>query len=132
MRDAGAGPPCSGGPARQAGNGRGTRSEPAAVVSAHRTHRRRRATARQDPGLAVASGDLHQVRAALAAGGGGGVRSPGAAQGLGIVIHAAAALAAEGADDDEVAKRVDELWQHLDYGSNWYSARHRLAWTSLS
>src|SRR5215469_15327543 len=54
-----------------------------------------------------------------------GVRTPGAAQGLGIVIHAAAALAAEGADDGEVAKRVDELWQHLDFGSPWYSARQR-------
>jgi ATP-dependent exoDNAse (exonuclease V) beta subunit len=54
-----------------------------------------------------------------------GVRSPGTAQGLGIVIHAAAALAAEGADDGEVAKRVDELWQHLDFGSTWYSARQR-------
>ncbi len=54
-----------------------------------------------------------------------GVRSPGAAQGLGIVIHAAAALAAEGADDGEVAKRIDELWQHLDFGSSWYSARQR-------
>jgi superfamily I DNA/RNA helicase/RecB family exonuclease len=54
-----------------------------------------------------------------------GVRSPGVAQHLGIVIHAAAALAAEGADDGEVAKRVDELWQHLDFGSSWYSARQR-------
>ena len=55
-----------------------------------------------------------------------GVRSPGAAQGLGVVIHAAAALAAEGADDGEVAKRVDELWQHLDFGSApGYSARQR-------
>ena len=55
-----------------------------------------------------------------------GVSSSGAAQGLGIVIHAAAALAAEGADDGEVAKRVDELWQHLDFGSSWYTARQRL------
>jgi ATP-dependent exoDNAse (exonuclease V) beta subunit len=54
-----------------------------------------------------------------------GVRSPGVAQHLGIVIHAAAALAAEGADDGEVTKRVDELWQHLDFGSSWYSARQR-------
>jgi RecB family exonuclease len=54
-----------------------------------------------------------------------GVRSPGVAQHLGIIIHAAAALAAEGADDGEVAKRVDELWQHLDFGSSWYSARQR-------
>ncbi len=54
-----------------------------------------------------------------------GVRSPGVAQHLGIVIHAAAALAAGGADDGEVAKRVDELWQHLDFGSSWYSAKQR-------
>jgi superfamily I DNA/RNA helicase/RecB family exonuclease len=54
-----------------------------------------------------------------------GVRSQGTAQHLGIVIHAAAALAAQGADDGEVAKRVDELWQHLDFGSSWYSARQR-------
>jgi len=54
-----------------------------------------------------------------------GVRSPGVAQHLGIVIHAAAALAADGADDGEIAKRVDELWQHLDFGSSWYSARQR-------
>ena len=54
-----------------------------------------------------------------------GVRVPGTAQHLGIVIHAAAALAAEGADDGDVAKRVDELWQHLDFGSSWYSARQR-------
>jgi len=54
-----------------------------------------------------------------------GVRSPGTAQHLGTLIHAAAALAADGADDGEVAKRVDELWQHLDFGSAWYSAKQR-------
>ena len=54
-----------------------------------------------------------------------GVRTPGTAQGLGIVLHAAAALAAEGADDAEVAKRVDELWRHLDFGSAWYGERQR-------
>ncbi len=54
-----------------------------------------------------------------------GVRTPAVAQHLGIVIHAAAALAAEGADDGEVAKRVDELWGHLDFGSSWYSERQR-------
>jgi superfamily I DNA/RNA helicase/RecB family exonuclease len=55
-----------------------------------------------------------------------GAGSPGTAQGLGVVIHAAAALAAAGADDGEVAKRVDELWQHLDFGSRWYSAKQRV------
>ena len=54
-----------------------------------------------------------------------GIRSAGAAQHLGTVIHAAAALAAEGADDGEVAKRIDELWQHLDFGGPWYSAKQR-------
>jgi RecB family exonuclease len=54
-----------------------------------------------------------------------GIRSAGTAQHLGTVIHAAAALAAEGADDGEVAKRVDELWQHLDFGSPWYTAKQR-------
>jgi superfamily I DNA/RNA helicase/RecB family exonuclease len=54
-----------------------------------------------------------------------GAGTPGTAQGLGIVIHAVAALAAAGADEGEVGKRVDELWQHLDFGSTWYSARQR-------
>jgi superfamily I DNA/RNA helicase/RecB family exonuclease len=54
-----------------------------------------------------------------------GAGAPGTAQHLGVVIHAAAALAASGADDGEVAKRIDELWQHLDFGSSWYSARQR-------
>jgi ATP-dependent exoDNAse (exonuclease V) beta subunit len=54
-----------------------------------------------------------------------GAGAPSTAQHLGVVIHAAAALAAEGADDGEVAKYVDELWQHLDFGSPWYSAKQR-------
>jgi superfamily I DNA/RNA helicase/RecB family exonuclease len=54
-----------------------------------------------------------------------GAGAPSTAQHLGVVIHAAAALAAEGADDGEVAKYVDELWQHLDFGSSWYSAKQR-------
>jgi superfamily I DNA/RNA helicase/RecB family exonuclease len=54
-----------------------------------------------------------------------GAGSAGPAQHLGVVIHAAAALAAEGAGEGEVAKHVDELWQHLDFGSSWYSARQR-------
>ncbi len=56
-----------------------------------------------------------------------GVGSPAVAQGFGIVIHAAAALAAEGADDADITKRLDEMWQHLDFGSAWYSAKQREA-----
>ncbi|HBW18749.1 MAG: ATP-dependent helicase [Streptosporangiaceae bacterium] len=54
-----------------------------------------------------------------------GVRSASVARHFGTVIHAAAALAAEGADDGDIAKRIDELWQHLDFGSSWYSAKQR-------
>jgi superfamily I DNA/RNA helicase/RecB family exonuclease len=54
-----------------------------------------------------------------------GVSTPGVLRHFGIVIHAAAALAADGADDADIAKRIDEAWQHLDFGSSWYSARQR-------
>jgi superfamily I DNA/RNA helicase/RecB family exonuclease len=54
-----------------------------------------------------------------------GVGSPAAVQHFGIVIHAAAALAADGADDAEITKRIDEAWRHLDFGSAWYSAKQR-------
>jgi RecB family exonuclease len=54
-----------------------------------------------------------------------GAVPPTAAGHLGTVIHAAAALVAEGADPDLVAKRVDEIWHRLDFGSAWYSARQR-------
>jgi RecB family exonuclease len=54
-----------------------------------------------------------------------GVGSPAVARDFGIVIHAAAALAAGGADDSDITKRLDEMWQHLDFGSAWYSAKQR-------
>ncbi len=54
-----------------------------------------------------------------------GARSPDVARGLGTVIHAAAVLAAAGADDDEVGDRIDEAWRHLDFGSAWYSEKRR-------
>jgi superfamily I DNA/RNA helicase/RecB family exonuclease len=54
-----------------------------------------------------------------------GVGSPAVARDFGIVIHAAAALAAQGAEDGDIAKRIDEMWQHLDFGSAWYSAKQR-------
>jgi superfamily I DNA/RNA helicase/RecB family exonuclease len=44
---------------------------------------------------------------------------------LGTVIHAAAVLAAEGATQQAVADRIDEIWHHLDFGSAWYSAKQR-------
>ncbi len=54
-----------------------------------------------------------------------GVTTPGVLRHFGIVIHAAAALAADGADDADITKRIDEAWQHLDFGSAWYSAKQR-------
>ncbi|HUY51783.1 MAG TPA: ATP-dependent DNA helicase [Streptosporangiaceae bacterium] len=44
---------------------------------------------------------------------------------LGTVIHAAAVLAAEGADEDGIDERIDEIWHHLDFGSAWYSEKQR-------
>jgi superfamily I DNA/RNA helicase/RecB family exonuclease len=54
-----------------------------------------------------------------------GVNSPTVLRHFGIVIHAAAALAAEGAADGDIAKRIDEIWHHLDFGSPWYAAKQR-------
>jgi len=44
---------------------------------------------------------------------------------FGTVIHAAAALAAQGAEDADITKRIDEMWHHLDFGSAWYSSKQR-------
>ncbi len=54
-----------------------------------------------------------------------GVSSPSVLRHFGIVIHAAAALAAEGAADGDISKRIDEIWHHLDFGSPWYAAKQR-------
>jgi superfamily I DNA/RNA helicase/RecB family exonuclease len=44
---------------------------------------------------------------------------------LGTVIHAAAVLIAEGASEQIVTSRIDEIWHHLDFGSAWYGSRQR-------
>jgi superfamily I DNA/RNA helicase/RecB family exonuclease len=44
---------------------------------------------------------------------------------LGTVIHAAAVLAAQGASEQAVTERIDEIWHHLDFGSLWYNAKQR-------
>jgi superfamily I DNA/RNA helicase/RecB family exonuclease len=44
---------------------------------------------------------------------------------FGIIIHAAAVLAAEGATDSVIGERIDEVWHHLDFGSAWYSEKQR-------
>jgi len=54
-----------------------------------------------------------------------GAGSASAVQGFGSVIHAAAVLAAEGASEDDITKRLDEIWHHLDFGSAWYSEHQR-------
>ena len=54
-----------------------------------------------------------------------GAGPPSVAGHLGTVIHAAAALVAEGADQADIAGRIDEIWHQLDFGSVWYSYRQR-------
>jgi superfamily I DNA/RNA helicase/RecB family exonuclease len=54
-----------------------------------------------------------------------GVNPPSVLRHFGIVIHAAAALAADGAADGDISKRIDEIWHHLDFGSTWYAAKQR-------
>ena len=54
-----------------------------------------------------------------------GASPPSTAGHLGTVIHAAAALVAEGADHADIARRIDEIWHQLDFGSVWYSIRQR-------
>ncbi len=44
---------------------------------------------------------------------------------FGILIHAAAVLAATGADEAMISERIDEIWHHLDFGSPWYSDKER-------
>jgi superfamily I DNA/RNA helicase/RecB family exonuclease len=44
---------------------------------------------------------------------------------FGILIHAAAVLAATGADAAMISERIDEIWHHLDFGSPWYSEKER-------
>jgi RecB family exonuclease len=54
-----------------------------------------------------------------------GTSPPSVAGHLGTVIHAAAALVAEGADRADIAGRIDEIWHQLDFGSIWYNAKQR-------
>ena len=54
-----------------------------------------------------------------------GAGHPDVLRHLGTVIHAAAQLIAEGATEQEVATRIDDIWHHLDFGSVWYGTRQR-------
>ncbi len=54
-----------------------------------------------------------------------GTSPPSVAGHLGTVIHAAAALVAEGAERADIAGRIDEIWHQLDFGSIWYNAKQR-------
>jgi RecB family exonuclease len=61
------------------------------------------------------------VRAGFAAGAG----SSDVIRHFGILIHAAAVLAATGAEEAMIGERIDEIWHHLDFGSPWYSEKER-------
>jgi len=54
-----------------------------------------------------------------------GARSSDVIRHFGILIHAAAVLAATGADEALIGERIDEIWHHLDFGSPWYSEKER-------
>ncbi|HEY0932786.1 MAG TPA: ATP-dependent DNA helicase [Trebonia sp.] len=54
-----------------------------------------------------------------------GAGHPDVLRHLGTVIHAAAQLIAEGASEQQVASRIDDVWHHLDFGSVWYGTRQR-------
>ena len=46
---------------------------------------------------------------------------------MGRVVHAVAELVGgdSGVDDADIAKRLDEIWDDLDFRSAWYSAKQR-------
>jgi RecB family exonuclease len=54
-----------------------------------------------------------------------GARSSDVVRHFGVLIHAAAVLAADGADGDLIDQRIDEIWHHLDFGSPWHSEKER-------
>jgi superfamily I DNA/RNA helicase/RecB family exonuclease len=54
-----------------------------------------------------------------------GARSSDVVRHFGVLIHAAAVLAATGADGALIDQRIDEIWHHLDFGSPWYSEKER-------
>jgi superfamily I DNA/RNA helicase/RecB family exonuclease len=54
-----------------------------------------------------------------------GAGHPDVLRHLGTVIHAAAQLIAEGATEQQVAGRIDDIWHHLDFGSVWYGNKQR-------
>jgi superfamily I DNA/RNA helicase/RecB family exonuclease len=54
-----------------------------------------------------------------------GARSSDVVRHFGVLIHAAAVLAASGADGPLIDQRIDEIWHHLDFGSPWYSDKER-------
>jgi superfamily I DNA/RNA helicase/RecB family exonuclease len=54
-----------------------------------------------------------------------GAGHPDVLRHLGTVIHAAAQLIAEGASEQQVSGRIDDIWHHLDFGSVWYGTRQR-------
>ncbi|MFC6081446.1 ATP-dependent helicase [Sphaerisporangium aureirubrum] len=45
---------------------------------------------------------------------------------LGSVIHALAALATAGRAADELGKRLDEVWDELDFGGVWFNRKQRV------
>ncbi|MDF5755517.1 ATP-dependent DNA helicase [Spongiactinospora sp. TRM90649] len=55
-----------------------------------------------------------------------GASGTSAAQGLGTIIHALAVLAATGVPAEEtLGKRLDAIWDELDFGGKWFNRKQR-------
>lgn len=55
-----------------------------------------------------------------------GAAGTSTAQGLGNVIHALAVLAATGVpDENQLGKRLDDVWKELDFGGVWFNRKQR-------
>ncbi|GII85818.1 DNA helicase [Sphaerisporangium siamense] len=54
-----------------------------------------------------------------------GASGTDASRSLGSVIHAVAVLAAAGQEGDTLGKRLDEVWEELDFGGLWFSRKQR-------
>ncbi|ADG89672.1 DNA helicase [Thermobispora bispora] len=56
-----------------------------------------------------------------------GTGNGGPNQHVGVVVHAIAALAAEGGDETDLVRRLDDVWDRFDFGGAWFNRKQREA-----